>query len=126
MGVLKVTRREGESIRIGPDVTVTVLRISNYVRLLVNAPPMTPIRRSEIAARPANVVRPHAARGNLGLGRREGESIQIGADVRVTVERIGAVRISLSIEAPDEMVVMRTEIINRPANETSPPQKATA
>ena len=49
--MLVFTRKMGEAIRIGQDVEVTVLRISNTrVQLGIRAPLRQPIRREELAA----------------------------------------------------------------------------
>jgi carbon storage regulator len=48
--MLILTRREGESVRIGEDVTVTVLRVKgSQVRLGVNAPKNVAVQREEIS-----------------------------------------------------------------------------
>ena len=53
--MLILTRRTGETIVIGPDVTVTVLGIKgNQVRIGINAPKSVGIHREEIAERIAN------------------------------------------------------------------------
>jgi len=50
--MLILTRRQGESIMIGADVTVTVLAVKGHqVRLGVQAPHDTPVHREEIAQR---------------------------------------------------------------------------
>ncbi|MDE2220932.1 MAG: carbon storage regulator CsrA [Gammaproteobacteria bacterium] len=50
--MLILTRREGESVRIGDDVTVTVLRVKgSQVRLGVNAPKDVAVQREEISDR---------------------------------------------------------------------------
>ena len=50
--MLILTRREGESVLIGDDVTVTVLRVKgNQVRLGVNAPKNVAVQREEISER---------------------------------------------------------------------------
>ena len=50
--MLILTRREGESVRIGADVTVTVLRVKgSQVRIGVNAPKDVAVQREEIAER---------------------------------------------------------------------------
>lgn len=50
--------------------------------------------------------------GTLILGRRVGESIQIGDDITVTfVEFHGHSQIRLSIKAPKHVKVVRTELL---------------
>ncbi len=50
--MLILTRREGESVRIGEGITVTVLRVKgSQVRLGVNAPKDVAVQREEIADR---------------------------------------------------------------------------
>lgn len=47
--MLILTRRPGESITIGEDVTVTVVTVSgNHVRLGISAPRSVPVGREEI------------------------------------------------------------------------------
>jgi carbon storage regulator len=47
--VLILTRRVGETVMIGDEVTVTVLRVKgNQVRLGVNAPKTISVQREEI------------------------------------------------------------------------------
>jgi carbon storage regulator len=50
--MLILTRRAGESINIGNDITVTVLGMrGNQVRLGVGAPKDVPVHREEVAER---------------------------------------------------------------------------
>jgi carbon storage regulator len=53
--VLILTRRIGETVMIGDEVTVTVLRVKgNQVRLGVNAPKSVSVQREEIFHRIAH------------------------------------------------------------------------
>ena len=48
--MLILTRREGESVRIGDDITITVLRVKgSQVRLGVDAPKSVSVQRGEIS-----------------------------------------------------------------------------
>jgi carbon storage regulator len=50
--MLILTRRVGESVRIGEDVTITVLRVKGtQVRLGVTAPRTVAVEREEISER---------------------------------------------------------------------------
>lgn len=50
--MLILTRRTGETITIGNDVTVTVLGVKgNQVRIGINAPKNVPVHREEVAER---------------------------------------------------------------------------
>ena len=50
--MLILTRRTGESVRIGDDVTVTVLGMkSGQVRIGVSAPKTIPVHREEVYER---------------------------------------------------------------------------
>jgi carbon storage regulator len=47
----------------------------------------------------------------LVLSRRETESILIGDDIIVTIERISGKKVSVSITAPDEVNIVRGELV---------------
>jgi carbon storage regulator len=55
--VLILTRRVGEAVKIGDDVTITVLRIKgNQVRIGVDAPKTLSVRRDELDQRDADAA----------------------------------------------------------------------
>ncbi len=60
--MLVLSRRVGERIRIGGDITITVVRISGGgVRLGIEAPTELPVVREELCRDAADLaVRPHA------------------------------------------------------------------
>lgn len=49
----------------------------------------------------------------LVLTRREGESVRIGPDVRVTVVALASGQVRIGIEAPDSVFVHREEVWER-------------
>ena len=49
----------------------------------------------------------------LILARKAGEQILIGKDIVISVSRIEGSRVYLAIKAPDEVRVMRTELLNK-------------
>lgn len=50
----------------------------------------------------------------LMLSRKLGESIQIGPDITVLVARIGRSQIQIGIQAPPDIQVLRTELLEVP------------
>ncbi|MEB2344434.1 MAG: carbon storage regulator CsrA [Deltaproteobacteria bacterium] len=49
----------------------------------------------------------------LVLTRRPGESLRIGADVRVTVVSVSPGHVRIGVEAPDAVAVHREEVFER-------------
>jgi carbon storage regulator len=49
----------------------------------------------------------------LALTRKLGESIKIGQDITVTVTSIGGNRVRLGIDAPRDVLILRTEVQER-------------
>ena len=54
----------------------------------------------------------------LVLGRRVGESILIGSDIRVTVSSMNGNQVKLSIAAPDDVLILRDELARRAEKQT--------
>ena len=68
--MLILTRRVGETVMIGNDITVTVLGVKgNQVRVGVNAPKEVAVHREEIYER---IKREEQAAGGAGVSRRPG------------------------------------------------------
>lgn len=55
----------------------------------------------------------------LVLSRRMGEGIQVGDDVRITVVRIADGTVRIGIEAPQQMPIMREELVDGRAVRTT-------
>lgn len=49
----------------------------------------------------------------LVLTRREGESLRIGPDVRITVVALSSGHVRIGVEAPDDVFVYREEVLRR-------------
>jgi carbon storage regulator len=47
----------------------------------------------------------------LVLSRKQGEAIQIGADIRITIAKIDAKSVRIGIDAPDHVAIKRQEIV---------------
>lgn len=71
--MLVLSRKPGESIHIGDDIVVTVIRNGgNRIRLGISAPPDTPITRSELREQEPEST---GCRRTGGIG----EEIEVGA-----------------------------------------------
>jgi len=55
----------------------------------------------------------------LVLARKEGESVMIGNNIKVTILRIEGRNIRIGFEAPDDIIVHREEVFNRINEEKS-------
>jgi carbon storage regulator len=57
--MLVLSRKVGEAIQIGDDVTVTVVRIRDaVVRIGIEAPPQVPVNRTELVLRAVDEKKP--------------------------------------------------------------------
>ena len=58
----------------------------------------------------------------LILTRRPGESIQVGEDIEISVLEIRGNQVRIGINAPAEVLVLRSELLNKtPPNEGEQP-----
>ncbi len=57
----------------------------------------------------------------LVLSRKRGESLVVGGEIRITVTRISGNRVSIGIEAPAEVRVVRAELAEDSRSTRTPP-----
>lgn len=50
----------------------------------------------------------------LVLSRKQFEGIQIGSDIRIKVVKVDRNQVRLGIEAPNDVMIVRDELINDP------------
>ena len=55
----------------------------------------------------------------LVISRKKGESLLIGDDIEITVEKIDTSSVKISIKAPNEKVILRKEVYEKVKNENS-------
>ena len=55
----------------------------------------------------------------LVISRKKGESLLIGDDIEITVEKIDTSSVKISIKAPKEKVILRKEVYERVKEENS-------
>ena len=55
----------------------------------------------------------------LVISRKKGESLLIGDDIEITVEKIDTSSVKISIKAPKEKVILRKEVYEIVKNENS-------
>ncbi|WP_350339240.1 carbon storage regulator [Zhongshania sp. BJYM1] len=48
----------------------------------------------------------------LSLTRREGQSLHVGDDVVITIERVEGKKVKVSIEAPCSVKILRSELVD--------------
>ena len=55
----------------------------------------------------------------LVISRKKGESLLIGYDIEITVEKIDSSSVKISIKAPKEKVILRKEVYEKVKDENS-------
>ena len=55
----------------------------------------------------------------LVISRKKGESLLIGDDIEITVEKIDSSSVKISIKAPKEKVILRKEVYEKVNDENS-------
>jgi carbon storage regulator len=58
------------------------------------------------------MIKSNGTRTNLVLSRKAGESIDLGNDIRITVDKIRGNKVSISIQSPKELTILRTELVH--------------
>lgn len=61
----------------------------------------------------------------LVLSRKRSERILIGSDIRITIVRIEGSHVRVGIEAPDNLMILRAELLERGAIEVTNEQPST-
>ena len=61
----------------------------------------------------------------LVISRKKGESLLIGDDIEITVEKIDSSSVKISIKAPKEKVILRKEVYEKVKDENSSARVAT-
>jgi len=77
--VLVLTRRQGENIRIGSDVIITILGVrSGHVKIGIQAPRGVPVHREEVYEKIAEANRSAAASSSDAKGAAEAARSRFG------------------------------------------------
>jgi carbon storage regulator len=115
--MLCLTRKRNESIVIDRDIEVVVVELrGDKVRLGVKAPKDVPVWRNEVWQGPGHLSPAAATAGGGGmlvLSRKKNQSIVIRDNIVVVVVEIRRDRVRLGVQAPDEILVHRSEVWRR-------------
>lgn len=104
--MLVLTRKSGEEIEVGGEVTIRVLHVSgSRIRVLITAPAHIPVRRAE-AVKEA-VGEPKG--GSLVLSRKLNQEVLIGTTILKVLE-LSRSRAKLGFQAPSDSRILRGEL----------------
>ena len=115
--MLAITRRPAEGVCIGTNIHATVLGFQDRkVQLDIQAPPELEIFSDRLSGPGAEraIRRPGERRGPR-LACRPGQGVWIGDRIFVFVFWVKGRQVRLGIRAPDEIGILRDELVGTPA-----------
>jgi len=125
--MLAITRRPAEGVCIGTDIHATVLGFQDRkVQLGIQAPPeleIFPDRPSGQGAEP--VCRHPGERRRSRVHCRPGQGLWIGDRIFVFVFWVKGRQVRLGIQAPDEIEILRDELVGTPKTKVPPARSPT-
>jgi len=121
--MLILSRKAGESLLIGDDIQMNVLKIrDNEVSIGIIAPDKE-IIRPEVDEIGGHALSDRGAM--LVLTRNKRESLEIGKDIKITVLEIrSGQRVRLGLTAPMDVPIFRKEMMDKIKNEKKVPESA--
>jgi sRNA-binding carbon storage regulator CsrA len=117
--MLAITRRPAEGVCIGTDIHATVLGFQDRkVQLDIQAPPELEIFSDRPSGQGAEPVCRHPAeRRRSRLACRPGQGLWIGDRIFVFVFWVKGRQVRLGIQAPNEIEILRDELVGSPAGQ---------
>ena len=118
--MLAITRRPAEGVCIGTDIHATVLGFQDRrVQLDIQAPPELEIFSDRPNGPGAErAIRHPGERRRSRLACRPGQGLWIGDRVFVFVFWVKGRQVRLGIQAPDEIEILRDELVDPPAGQS--------
>lgn len=119
--MLAITRRPAEGVCIGTDIHATVLGFQDRrVQLAIQAPPELEIFSDRPSGPGAErAVRHPGERRRSRLACRPGQGLWIGDRIFVFVFWVKGRQVRLGIKAPDEIEILRDELVGTPKTKVS-------
>jgi carbon storage regulator CsrA len=119
--MLAITRRPAEGVCIGTDIHATVLGFQDRrVQLDIQAPPELEIFSDRPSGPGAErAIRHPGERRRSRLACRPGQGLWIGDRIFVFVFWVKGRQVRLGIKAPDEIEILRDELVGTPKTKVS-------
>ena len=119
--MLAITRRPAEGVCIGTDIHATVLGFQDRrVQLDIQAPPELEIFSDRPNGSGAErAIRHPGERRRSRLACRPGQGLWIGDRIFVFVFWVKGRQVRLGIKAPDEIEILRDELVGTPKTKVS-------